>query len=208
MRTTSNWRIFIVALTAVAATAVAHDARGQDDVATGCLKNGHLRDLEFGNLPRRDECRKGHDKIRIPVVSEHINVGLAKSQTSDFEESLVPLAELGPFEVFGVCSGTLVLDPPFGVLVRGNEPWMRVNEPPFGDLTERTSLVRSAGDFTLATRIGANLRFTGLPTLHNVIRYIFIGIETGAVLRTEFFFTTEMFDDCNFVGTLTLSAVE
>jgi hypothetical protein len=194
-------------IAAVAATAVAHDARSQD-VATGCLQNGQLRDLEFGDLPRRDECRKGQDKIRFPVVSEHINVGLTRSQTTDFDESLVPLAELGPFEIFGVCSAILVVSPPFAIILRGNEPWMRVNEPPFGDLTERTTLVRPAGNFTAATRIGANLNFTGILTLHNVIRYIFIGIDAGAVLRTEFFFTTEMFDDCNFIGTLTLSAVE
>jgi len=200
-------RTIFVAIIAAVAMAMAYDARGEGDIATGCLKNGQLRDLEFGDEPHRGECGPGREKIRVPVVSEHINIGLTRSQTSDLEEALVPLAELGPFEILGLCSGPLVLDPPFGVLIRPHEPWLRLNEPPSGDLTPRTSLVRNAGDFTLATRIGANLRFTGDPTLHNIIRYIFV-TQSGAVLRTEFWFTTEMFDDCNFVGTLTLTAVE
>lgn len=200
-------RPFFMATIAAVAMAMAYDARAQGDIATGCVKDGQLRDLEFGGDPRRRECRKGQEKITVPVVSKHINVGLSKSQTSDLEGALVPLAEVGPFEVLGLCSGPIVLDPPFGVLIRPQEPWLRLNEPPSGDLTPRTSLVRDAGDFTLATRIGANLRFTGDPTLHNIIRYIFV-TESGAVLRTEFWFTTEMFDDCNFVGTLTLSAIE
>ena len=180
---------------------------GQSDVATGCLKNGQLRDLELSHDPRRGECGVGQEEIKVPVVSEHIKVGLTRSQTSDLEEALVPLAELGPFDVFAFCSGPLVLDPPFGVLVRPQEPWLGLHEPGTGDLEPRTTTIRNAGDYEVATRTGANVRFTGNPTLHNTKRFVFV-TEGGAILRTEFWFTTEMFDDCNFVGTVTLSAVE
>jgi hypothetical protein len=197
-------RTIIVAIIAAVAVTTAYDAKGQSELATGCLRNGTLRDLEFGDDPRRGECARGQETIKVPVISEYINVGLARNPTTDLEEALVPLAELGPFEVFGLCAGIQDI----GIIVRPQEPWLHVGEPPVGDLTPRTSLIRDAGSLEFATRSGAFLRFTGNPTLHNIMRHVFVTTESGAVLRTEFWFTTEMFDDCNFVGTLTLSAVE